>query len=236
MRKSERLFEIVQILRRERAPIAAARIAEELGVSKRSVYRDISALVGQGVPVEGEPGIGYVLGAGFDMPPLMLTSDEIDAAVLGALWVGSRGEPELATAARNLIVKLEAVAPQHLRGRILAPSTSVRPVRNADPEGVSSSAMRNAIARHQKVHLDYTSRDGEASQRTVWPILLGYRDDGRILAAWCEMRQGFRYFRTDRMTSARILYERIPERADLLRARWDRAMAEERARYTAGEP
>ncbi|MEP4195217.1 MAG: YafY family protein [Aliishimia sp.] len=230
MRKAERLFEVVQILRRERDPVSAQRIAKELGSSKRSVYRDIAALKAQDVPIRGEAGIGYVLEKGFDMPPLMLTSDELDAAVLGAHWVASRGEPDLANAALNFLAKIEIVVPERLRGHVLEPATSIAPIGPA-LETVNSSFLRNAIRRHRKITLVYESGSGVRSERIVWPILLGYRDAGRILAAWCELRNGFRYFRTDRMISADILDQRIPENARALRARWRLAMDEERAGY-----
>ncbi|WP_299192631.1 YafY family protein [uncultured Litoreibacter sp.] len=230
MRKAERLFEIVQLLRLSRAPISAQHIAGELGSSKRSVYRDIAALKAQDVPIRGEAGVGYVLEKGFDMPPLMLTSDELDAAVLGASWVASRGEPDLAKAALNLLAKIEVVVPERLRAHVLEPATSIAPVVPAI-EVVDSSSLRNAIRRHRKITLVYDGGSGVRTERVVWPILLGYRDTGRILAAWCELRSGFRYFRTDRMISAETLEQPIPENALALRARWRSAMDQERASY-----
>jgi predicted DNA-binding transcriptional regulator YafY len=230
LRKAERLFEIVQLLRLAREPISAQHIASELGSSKRSVYRDIAALKAQDVPVRGEAGIGYVLEKGFDMPPLMLTSDELDAAVLGAHWVASRGEPDLAKAALNFLAKIEVVVPERLRGHVLEPATSIAPVVPAF-EAVNSSLLRNAIRTHRKITLVYEDSSGTHTERVVWPILLGYRDAGRILAAWCEFRSGFRYFRTDRMISADTQEQRIPENALALRARWRSAMDQERANY-----
>lgn len=231
MPRADRLFEIVQILRRQRQPISAQKIADELGVSKRSVYRDIAILLAQRVPIRGEAGVGYILEHGFDMPPLMLTTDEVDAAVLGAMWVASRGEPELARAAENLIAKIEAIAPEQLRPHILEPAASVRPPPNAEPDAISSAMLRSAIRSGRKVALAYTDRQGDRTERVVWPVLLGYRDEGRILAAWCELREGFRYFRTDRMASAALLDQRYPERPAVLRKKWRQAMDEERQRY-----
>ena len=231
MRRAERLFEIVQILRRSRGPVSAQAIADELEMSKRSIYRDISALVAQRVPIRGEAGIGYVLEHGFDMPPLMLTSDEIDAAVLGALWVATRGEPDLAVAAHNLIAKIEAVAPDRLRPHILQPSTSVAPAIGLAVDRVDSAMLRHAIRTGRKVALVYRGKDGTETERMVWPVVLGYRDSGRILAAWCELRKGFRYFRTDRMVSAVEREEPYPERPDRLRRQWREAMDEERQKY-----
>ncbi|WP_417708919.1 helix-turn-helix transcriptional regulator [Roseibium aggregatum] len=231
MRRADRLFEIIQILRRVRRPVSAQAIADELEVSKRSVYRDIATLTAQRVPIRGEAGVGYVLEEGFDMPPLMLTAEEIDAAVLGALWVSTRAEPDLARAAENLIAKIEAITPRPLRRHIAAASMSVRPVSPASEDKVDAAMLRQAILEGRKVSLGYRDGDGKESQRVVWPVLLGYRDEGRILAAWCELRQGFRYFRTDRMTFAKALDQRYPESRGSLKERWRQAMDAERESY-----
>ncbi|MEQ8376239.1 MAG: YafY family protein [Roseibium aggregatum] len=231
MRRADRLFEIIQILRRVRRPVSAQAIADELEVSKRSVYRDIATLTAQRVPIRGEAGVGYVLEEGFDMPPLMLTAEEIDAAVLGALWVSTRAEPELARAAENLIAKIEAITPGPLRRHIAAAAMSVRPVSPASEDKVDAAMLRQAILEGRKVSLGYRDGDGRESKRVVWPVLLGYRDEGRILAAWCELRQGFRYFRTDRMTFAEALDQRYPESRGSLKDRWRKAMDAERESY-----
>lgn len=233
MRRGDRLFEIIEILRRARGPISARSIGEELGVTKRTVYRDIAALIGQGVPVNGEAGVGYVLEPGFHMPPLMLTPDEIEAVTLGALWVQTRGEPELALAAEKLIAKLEAVAPEKYRTSFLQPSVSVAPVIQPD-EVLGAAAIRLAIRRRKKIALQYSDNSGNQTRRVIWPILLGYRDTSRIIAAWCEMRAGFRYFRTERILEAEVLEESIPRRMDLLRAEWRKATEAERKRYEEG--
>jgi len=231
MRRADRLFEIIQILRRVRRPVSAQAIADELEVSKRSIYRDIATLTARHVPIRGEAGVGYVLEGGFDMPPLMLTADEIDAAVLGALWVSTRAEPELARAAENLIAKIEAITPEPLRRHIGATAMSVRPVTPAAADQVDAAVLRQAILDGRKITLGYRDKDGRTSERTVWPVLLGYRDEGRILAAWCELRQGFRYFRTDRMIQARALDVRYPENPTVLKRRWQDAMEAERNTY-----
>jgi predicted DNA-binding transcriptional regulator YafY len=236
MRRADRLFEIIQILRRVRRPVSAQAIADELEVSKRSVYRDIATLTAQRVPIRGEAGIGYVLEDGFDMPPLMLTAKEIDAAVLGALWVSTRAEPELARAAENLLAKIEAITPEPLRRHIEGTAMSVRPVDPASEDRVDAGLLRQAILDGRKVILGYRDQNGRESERIVWPILLGYRDEGRILAAWCELRDGFRYFRTDRMTFARRLEERYPDTPAALKKRWRAAMDAERERYSADQP
>jgi predicted DNA-binding transcriptional regulator YafY len=234
MRRAERLFEIVQILRRSRGPTPGRVIAAELGASMRSLYRDMAALSAQGVPVAGEAGVGYVLEGGFDMPPLMLTGDELDAAVLGTLWVMSRGEPDLARAAADLLVKIQLSVPERLRPHVLEPAVSIAPVDNAI-EHVDAALLRRALRARRKLEITYQDGQDRMSRRVVWPVLIGYRDRGRILAAWCELRTDFRYFRTDRMTEARILAERIPEPSDRLRTRWAQAMTVERERWAANK-
>src|SRR3954466_1697815 len=126
MRRAERLFQIIQILRRNRQPVTADAMASELETSKRSVYRDIAALIGQRAPIRGEAGLGYVLEAGFDLPPLMLTPDEIEAAVLGAQWVMARGDPGLARAAEDLVAKIGAAIPERLRPLVFNPAARTR--------------------------------------------------------------------------------------------------------------
>jgi predicted DNA-binding transcriptional regulator YafY len=233
MRRGDRLFEIIEILRRAKGPISAQSIGDELGVTKRTVYRDVAALIGQGVPINGEAGVGYVLEPGFHMPPLMLTPDEIEAVTLGMLWVQTRGEPELALAAEKLITKLEAVAPDKYRTSFLQPTVSVAPV-DQPQEVLGSAAIRLAIRRRKKIALTYCDNSGQRTLRVIWPILLGYRDTSRIIAAWCEMREGFRYFRTERIIEAEVLDDSIPQRMDLLRAEWRRETDAERKRYEDG--
>ena len=230
MRRGDRLFEVIEILRRAKGPISAHSIGEELGVTKRTVYRDVAALIGQGVPINGEAGVGYVLEPGFHMPPLMLTPDEIEAVTLGVLWVKTRGEPELALAAEKLIAKLEAVAPDKYRTSFLQPAVSVAPVAQPD-EVLGAAAIRLAIRRRKKIALKYSDNSGQQTRRVIWPILLGYRDTSRIVAAWCEMREGFRYFRTERILEAEVLEDSIPRRMDILRAEWRNATDAERKRY-----
>lgn len=233
MRRGDRLFEVIEILRRATGPISAQSIGEELGVTKRTVYRDVAALIGQGVPINGEAGVGYVLEPGFHMPPLMLTPDEIEAVTLGMLWVQTRGEPELALAAEKLITKLEAVAPDKYRTSFLQPALSVAPVAQPD-EVLGAAAIRLAIRHRKKIALKYSDNSGQKTRRVIWPILLGYRDTSRIIAAWCEMREGFRYFRTERIIEAEVLEDSIPRRMDLLRAEWRIAADAERKRYEEG--
>src|SRR5271165_3509291 len=146
MRRADRLFQIVQIMRRSTRPVTASMLAEELEVSKRSVYRDIADLIGQRVPIHGEAGLGYVLDRDFDMPPLMLTPDEIEAAVLGAQWVTERGDPVLAGAARDLIAKIGAAVPERLRNFIAEPTIGAPPAIVLASDGVDIARTRLGFA------------------------------------------------------------------------------------------
>ena len=200
--------------------MTADAIAAELEVSKRSVYRDIADLMGQRVPIRGEAGIGYVLENGFDLPPLMLTADEIEAAVLGAQWVSRRGDPALARAALDLIAKIAAAVPEKLRPYALDPASGAPPTFRKEPDAIDMAQVRLQIHAGRKIALRYRDEAGRESERTIWPIAVGYMDTVRLLVAWCELRKDFRHFRTDRVVTADFLDERYPERPAKLRAKW----------------
>jgi predicted DNA-binding transcriptional regulator YafY len=229
MRRADRLFQIIQILRRGRGPLTAEAIAAELETSRRTVYRDIADLIGQRVPIRGEAGIGYVLDGGFDLPPLMLTSDEIEAAVLGAQWVAGRGDPVLARAAQDLIAKIGVAVPERLRPFLLEPASMSVPSLKRTEDGLDIAQVRAWIHAGRKIRLRYQDETGRVSERVVWPVTVGYLDAVRMLGAWCELRQDFRRFRTDRVTDAEFLEGGHGERRDLLRARWRRSIERKRA-------
>jgi predicted DNA-binding transcriptional regulator YafY len=234
MRRADRLFQIIQILRRHRGPVTADVIAEELETSKRTVYRDIADLAAQRVPIRGEAGVGYVLENGFDLPPLMLTQDEVEAAVLGAQWVAGRGDPELARAALDLIAKIGATVPERLRPMVLEPATRAVPSWKSVPDRMDVAAARRAIHTGCKIHLTYRDEQERETSRTVWPFAIGYHEAVRLLMTWCELRQDFRSFRTDRVTAAEFLADRYPDRPATLRAKWRKAaMAEYQRRQAA---
>jgi len=221
VRKADRLFQIIQILRRTRRPVTSDAIAAELETSKRSVYRDIATLMAQRVPIRGEAGMGYVLEAGFDLPPLMLTSDEIEAATLGAQWVMARGDPALVRAAQDLIAKIAAAVPERLRPIVLDPSSRTRPDPLPIPaDAIDMAQVRIAIHGARKIALTYRDEKGEETARKIWPIAIGYLETVRMVVGWCELRKDFRHFRTDRVVAAEFLDDRYPERPATLRARW----------------
>lgn len=222
MRRADRLFQIIQILRRSTRPVTAAALAEELEVSKRTVYRDVADLIGQRVPIDGEAGLGYLLATDYDMPPLMLTADEIEAVMLGAQWVAGRSDKALSNAARDVIAKIAAVVPERLRPFIAEPSVGVKPTVAEPEETIDPSRLRLAIRNGRKLRLRYRSETGEETERTVWPVILGYAETSRLLVAWCELRRGFRHFRTDRIIEAEPLDEAVGLRPGELRRRWQR--------------
>jgi predicted DNA-binding transcriptional regulator YafY len=237
MRRTERLFAIIQILRRARAPITATAMADELETSLRTVYRDVAELIAQRVPVRGEAGVGYMLERGFDMPPLMLTPDEIEAAMLGAQWVTGRGDPALARAADDLVAKIGAVIPSHLRPFLLDTAlTTPDAKRRVVPDSLDVGRVRAAIRAQTKVRLTYRDEADKETRRTVWPVAIAYYESVRLLAAWCELREDFRHFRTDRVSDAEFLEERYPARRDVLRSQWRKAAETERQRWSESRP
>lgn len=221
MRRTERLFGIIQTLRTARRPVAGHALAAQFEVSLRTLYRDMAELLAQRVPIRGEAGTGYVIDSEYNMPPLMLTVDELEAAALGAAWVAQRGDDALARGARDLVAKLSAAVPDHLRTTIIDPA--IRPIafRTRQQDGAEVSVIRAAIRDRRKITIAYVDAEGRATERVVWPILIGYQDEIRLVAAHCELRGDFRHFRTDRMSRVERLDDRIPEPFARLRARWE---------------
>jgi predicted DNA-binding transcriptional regulator YafY len=228
MRRADRLFQIIQVLRGASRAVTAGMLAEELEVSRRSVYRDVADLIGQRVPIRGEPGLGYVLDRDFDMPPLMLTPDELEAAVLGAQWVAERGDRVLAGAARDLIAKIAAAVPERLRPFIAEPTIGAPPSNSTTHDGLDIARARLWIRGGRKIRIRYRNAAAQESERTIWPVIIGYAETVRLLPAWCELRQAFRHFRTDRILAAEFLEERHGCRPGDLRVRWKRHLEAER--------
>jgi predicted DNA-binding transcriptional regulator YafY len=164
--------------------------------------------------------LGNLLASDYDMPPLMLTPDEIEAVVLGAQWVAGRSDKVLSNAARDVVAKIAAVVPEHLRPFILEPSVGTRSTIQEHEEAVDTSILRSAIRNGMKLQLRYASKAGEETDRTVWPVILGYAETSRLLIAWRELRQSFRHFRTHRIIKAEVLSENNGLRQGNLRRRW----------------
>jgi predicted DNA-binding transcriptional regulator YafY len=217
MRRADRLFQIVQRLRR-RGVTTAAQLAEALAVSERTIYRDVQDLILSGVPVVGEAGVGYALPRGYDLPPLMFTEEEIEALVLGARMVQSWADPQLSRAADDVLAKVENVLPQRLKERIpdaalFAPGFHVRAALTAGLQ-----PLRTAIKERKKVRFGYEDKVQAKSARTVQPLGLFYWGAAWSLGAWCELRRGFRNFRVDRMSTVEVLGDTfMPEAGRTLR-------------------
>lgn len=223
MRRTERLFQIIQILRARRGPVTGTALAEELEVSLRTLYRDIAELIAQRVPIRGEAGVGYVIDSDFDMPPLMLTADELEAAALGAAWVAQRGDAALVRGARDLIAKLTAAVPENLRPVIL--DTNLRAITRSTiaADSFDAATVRQAIRTHRKLDIEYRNEEGVSSRRRIWPITMAYSEQHRLVAAWCELRSDFRHFRTDRVRACTLLGDAIPVPVQRLRKQWEKA-------------
>lgn len=226
MSRAERLFDLLQILRRHRHPVSGAVLAREAGISLRTLYRDIASLQVMGAQIEGEPGIGYVLKPGFLLPPLMFSPQEIEALALGLQWVGRRTDEDMGQAARNVMAKVAAVLPAELRERMEDDALVVGHGWDR-PQPVDLALLRRALNESRKLSISYTDEKGTHSERIIWPVSIGFFESTRVLVAWCELRDGFRHFRTDRIEAAEILPERLPRPRRQLMKDWQKTLLPE---------
>lgn len=219
MSRAGRLLQLMQILRRHRHPVAGQVLAAELGVSLRTLYRDIASLQGQGADIAGEPGLGYVLKPGFLLPPLMFSAEEIEALALGTQWVSDRADPRLALAAREAMAKIGAVLPRDLAGT-LESSGLVVPSRQTPALAIDLALVRQAIRTEKKLEIAYRDAAGAETARVIWPMALAFFEQVRVIIAWCELRQDYRSFRADRIAAVEALAERYPKRRLALLKDW----------------
>lgn len=223
MSRSERLLDLIQIMRRHRRPVSGKKLAEETGISIRTLYRDIATLQAQGAHIEGEPGLGYVLKPGFVLPPLMFSQDELEAIVLGSRWVTNQSDARLSSAARDALAKIAAVLPENLRNDVDASTLLVGPSNPVNTDTVDLAVVRKAIRSEYKLDIMYQDVDGVASTRIIWPFALGFFDRVRVIVAWCELRQDFRHFRADRISAAQVTESHYPRRRQVLLKEWRRS-------------
>jgi predicted DNA-binding transcriptional regulator YafY len=214
LRRADRLFDILRILRAARQPVTAASIADELEVTVRSVYRDIATMQARRIPIEGAAGVGYVLHRGFELPPLMFTEDEAEAIAVGVKMLARTGDPGLQKAAESVLSKVTLVVPDPLREYL-----------NTAPVYVSKSGapvpalrdlpttIRHAIRDGRKMRIAYQDENGRETLRVIQPFAVAYYVEATLVCAWCELRNDIRHFRTDRVVSADVLDEAfaIPE-------------------------
>lgn len=220
MSRSERLLQLLQVLRQHRRPVSGRALAETLGISLRTLYRDIASLQTQGADIDGEAGVGYLLRPGYMLPPLMFSADEIEALVLGMRLVASRADPQLVFAARDALSKIDAVLPADLR-ETLASSPLLAGGKPKLPEDrVDLTLLRKAIQAERTLRIVYRDEKGSATERTIWPFALAFFDGARVLLAWCTLRNDFRHFRTDRMDVIEEGTGRYPRRRTQLLKEW----------------
>jgi len=208
MRRADRLFQLVQLLRLRRAA-TGRELADVLGVSLRTLYRDIRDLEASGVPIRGEAGVGYRLDRGYELPPLTFSEAELEGLVLGARMVSTWADPELAEAVRSAMTKVEAVLPEGLRRVVLETALFAPDFPRTQKMSRDVDVMRRAIGEHRLLAFAYTRADGDHTERSVRPLALHFWGNKWTLAAWCDLRQDYRSFRPDRMEGVEILDQRF---------------------------
>lgn len=213
MRRADRLFLIIHALQGRRTALPARRLADTLGVSLRTVYRDVADLQTSGVPIEGEAGVGYVLRKGSDIPPLMFTAEELEALVVGTRFVRAFAGEKLARSAQAALLKIDAVLPAELRGQAERTRVFV-PQRWHEAKSGMVDQLHEAIAARRVLRIEYRDEAGQASTREVEPLCLACWGPVWTLGAWCRMRRDFRNFRPDRMQFAATgeIFPDCPER------------------------
>lgn len=216
MRRADRLFQIVQLLRGGRRQTARL-LAERLEVSERTIYRDIADLQGSGVPVEGEAGYGYVMDDGYDLPPLMFSKSEIAALVAGARLIRAWGGIEMARGAEEALVKIDAVLDDEAKARARSVSVQSFDRYIDDDVRVNLDVIDGAVDRVEKLSFDYADKDGARTRRTIRPLVLNFWGRVWTCVGWCELREDFRMFRVDRMTAMVCGPTYRPEKGQSLR-------------------
>ena len=203
MRRADRLFQLMLLL--QEGKVRTARyLGEKLEVSDRTIYRDIGDLVGSGIPIDGEAGVGYLLRDEYRLPPLMFNSDELKALALGAKMVKAWSDKELGSVTATAIRKIESILPDKLRKEIQLQEIVVPGFQINDMTSNNLAAIRRAIDEKMTLEVSYSSLKGDATERTIWPFLLYFWGNKWTLGAWCELRKGFRSFRVDLMQQATL--------------------------------
>lgn len=201
MRKAERLFQLITLLRGRRLAITAKRLAEALEVSERTIYRDIQALMLSGVPIEGEAGIGYRLDRHFDLPPLMFTSEELLALMLGSKMVQTWGDSVAAKGAVSALDKISAILPDHIKQQDQSELLLVPDFLQNKALAKLASDIREAVQSCQTINIEYQDEQKRFSTRNIEPLGLVYWGGKWTMIAFCLLRQDYREFRIDRILS-----------------------------------
>ena len=208
LRRADRLFDVLRLLRAAGGPITASELAEALEVTPRTIYRDVATLQGRRIPIEGAAGIGYVLRRGFDLPPLMFTEDEAEAIAVAMRMLARTGDPGLQRAAESVLSKLTLVVPDALRDYLnsapvyVSKSGAPIPAQRDLP-----STIRRAIRDLRKMRIAYEDGEGNRTRRVIQPFAVEYYVEATLVCAWCELRNDIRHFRSDRIIMAEVLNE-----------------------------
>lgn len=222
MSRSQRLFDLLQLLRCHKYPVSATHLAQELRVSVRTIYRDIVTLQAQGAEIEGEAGLGYILKPTFTLPPLMFSAEELEALLLGADWVAKQANGEFSKVAKNAIAKVSAVLPVDHSVKQSEDIIRVASIIEVPELTTELSDIRHSIKHQYKAEIKYQDAQGNISSRIIWPILIGLFQYHYVLVAWCQNREEFRNFRLDRIEQWQILEQKyLPHRRDLLK-KWQK--------------
>jgi predicted DNA-binding transcriptional regulator YafY len=219
MARSHRLFDLLQVLRRHRRTVSGAVLANELGVSLRTIRRDVATLQDMGADIEGEAGVGYILRPGFLLPPLSFTEEEVQALVIGAQWISRQTDDTLALAVKNALAKINAVLPADMRSVLDDDMVYVgHRARRSMP--LDLSEIRRALREQRKLCITLSIEHATKDRQVVWPIMLGLIEGSRFIAAWCELDSQFRVIAMDDIATAEILAERYPRNRRQLVREW----------------
>ena len=199
MRRADRLFELIQLLRRTRRADTAAQLAETLEVAPCTVYRDIAALMAMRVPIDGAAGVGYVMRSGYDLPPLMFDREEVEAIAVGLQLLGRTGDKGLLAAGRRAGAKIAGVLPERREdefddGRFVVSDSGA-------PAAAGMDVLRAAVRNARRLALTYRDERRRTTERICLPLAVVYYVEATVLAAWCDLREDFRHFRADRIVA-----------------------------------
>lgn len=221
MTRTERLLNLMQILRAYRYPVKGIELSERLGISIRTLYRDIDTLRSQGAEIEGEPGSGYRLKPGFFLPPLMFSQDEVEALMLGLHWVKTFGDKSLSIPSKTVLSKISEVLPKTITKNSNYNYLRVGPPPSDEVKNENLSELRKAIQKGVIVEFNYSSKKyNKISRFIVWPFTIGYFPTNRTLVAWHPEKQNFMYFNTSKIQKLSLQHEKYPEKPDVLFKTW----------------
>jgi predicted DNA-binding transcriptional regulator YafY len=231
--RSNRLFELLQVLRRRRGTVSGETLAQETKVSLRTLRRDIATLQAMGVHIEGEAGVGYILRPGSLMPPMSFTEEEVQALAVGVQWVSHQADKALAMAAQNALAKIGAVVSTEMRRALDDDTYYVGSHR--DTVGFDLARVRQAIREQRKMQVVYCDREGKTAGRVLWPFMIGIVESRRFISGWCELRQDFCLLRADGVRRADLLDERYPGNRRQLVKEWRSRLCQGRLAIRAAE-